>query len=253
MAFNSTLSGFSAECSQFVVQLIRPLNQHLVYSVVIIFEKYFDLKTETYKTINSNENVIDVLEGPTSNSAQDITSVNGNKQRVVLNNTQFAFVKTNTQFTSIKPEYFFKSKAFWASVILPFLAIPLVMVYRKNQEKRQADVFGNRIRKADKLAKKYLSEAKRELGNKELFYVALEKALHNYLKAKLHIETSDFSKDKIENLLSGKSVDFNTIKDFIAILENCELARYTPINQVEMQKDYDLAAKTITIIDKEIK
>jgi len=223
------------------------------YPIPSISFSYFDLKTETYKTINSNENVIDVLEGPTSNSAQDITSVNGNKQRVVLNNTQFAFVKTNTQFTSIKPEYFFKSKAFWASVILPFLAIPLVMVYRKNQEKRQADVFGNRIRKADKLAKKYLSEAKRELGNKELFYVALEKALHNYLKAKLHIETSDFSKDKIENLLSGKSVDFNTIKDFIAILENCELARYTPINQVEMQKDYDLAAKTITIIDKEIK
>lgn len=223
------------------------------YPIPSISFSYFDLKTETYKTINSNENVIDVLEGPTSNSAQDITSVNGNKQRVVLNNTQFAFVKTNTQFTSIKPEYFFKSKAFWASVILPFLAIPLVMVYRKNQEKRQADVFGNRIRKADKLAKKYLSEAKRELGNKELFYVALEKALHNYLKAKLHIETSDFSKDKIENLLSRKSVDFNTIKDFIAILENCELARYTPINQVEMQKDYDLAAKTITIIDKEIK
>ena len=223
------------------------------YPIPSISFSYFDLKTESYKTINSNEIVIDVLEGPTSNSTQDITSVNGNKQRVVLNDNQFAYVKTSTNFTSIKPKHFFKSKAFWAALVLPFLAIPLVIVFKKQKEKREADVFGNKIRKADKLAKKYLSEAKKVLGNKEAFYIALEKALHNYLKAKLHIETSDFSKDKISNLLNDKGVDNNTIKDFISILESCELARYTPIDQVEMQKDYELAAKTITVIDKEVK
>ena len=223
------------------------------YPIPNISFSYFDLKTESYKTINSNEIVIDVLEGPTSNSAQDITSANGNKQRVVLNNNQFAFVKTDTTFTSIKPNHFFKSKAFWAAMVLPFLAIPLVIVFKKQKEKRQADVFGNKIRKADRLAKKYLSEAKKELGNKEAFYIALEKALHNYLKAKLHIETSEFTKDKISSLLNKKGVDSITVKDFIGILENCELARYTPIDQVEMQKDYDLAAQTITIIDKEVK
>ncbi len=223
------------------------------YPIPSISFSYFDLKTETYKSINSNEIVIDVLEGPTSNAGEDITSVNGNKQRVVLNNNQFAFVKTNTDFVSIKPKHFFKSMAFWSAMILPFLAIPLVIVFKNQQEKRQADVFGNKIRKADRLAKKYLSEAKKELGNKESFYIALEKALHNYLKAKLHIETSDFTKDKISDLLKSKGVDSDTVVNFNAILESCELARYTPIDHVEMQKDYDLAAKTITIIDKEVK
>ena len=223
------------------------------YPIPNISFSYFDLKSESYKTINSNEIVIDVLEGPTSNSAQDITSVNGNKQRVVLNNNQFAFIKTNTNFVSVKPKHFFKSIAFWSAMVLPFLAIPLVMVFKKEQEKRQADVFGNKIRKADRLAKKYLSEAKKVLGNKESFYVALEKALHNYLKAKLHIETSDFTKEKITSLLNEKGVDQSSIADFISILEHCELARYTPINQVEMQQDYELAAKTITTIDKEVK
>lgn len=223
------------------------------YPIPSISFSYFDLRSQSYKTINSNEMVIDVLEGPTTNSAQDITSVNGNKQRVVLNDNQFAFVKTNTNFTSIKPTHFFKSIAFWSAMILPFLAIPLVLVFKQQKEKRQADVFGNKIRKADKLAKKYLGEAKKVLGNKEAFYIALEKALHNYLKAKLHIETSEFTKEKISNLLNDRGVDDHTIKDFIAILEHCELARYTPIDQVEMQKDYDLAAKTITVIDKEIR
>jgi hypothetical protein len=40
---------------------------------------------------------------------------------------------------------------------------------------------------------------------------------------------------------------------FEAILENCELARYTPITNVTMQQDYDKAATTINLIDKQIK
>ena len=75
--------------------------------------------------------------------------------------------------------------------------------------------------------------------------------MHNYLKAKLHIETSDFSKEIIKNLLGERGVDAQTIVDFISILENCELARYTPITVVTMQQDYDKAAKTISLIDKQ--
>lgn len=223
------------------------------YPIPSISFSYFDLKTESYKTINSQEIVIDVLQGPSSNSNnEDITALNSGKQRVILNDNQFAYIKTKTDFIPVKPSYFFKSKAFWAALILPFLAIPLVIVFKKNKDKRDADVFGNKIRKADRLAKKYLSEAKKALGKKESFYVALEKALHNYLKATLHIETSEFSKDKIKDLLLQKQVDNDTITNFIGILKNCELARYTPITQVEMEEDYERAAKTISIIDKQI-
>jgi len=154
---------------------------------------------------------------------------------------------------AIKPEYFFKSTWFWNSLLLPLLAIPLAIILRRKKDERDADVEGNRIRKADKLAKRYLSEAKKALGQKEAFYIALEKALHNYLKAKLHIETSDFTKDKIEAVLIKRKVESIIVNEFIGLLENCELARYTPITQVEMQQDYDKAAKTISIIDKQIK
>ena len=62
---------------------------------------YFDLKTETYKRVSSKEIIIDVLEGPTNNSASDnsITTAANNKQKVVLSNDQFAFVKTETNLT----------------------------------------------------------------------------------------------------------------------------------------------------------
>ncbi|WCO01879.1 BatD family protein [Psychroserpens ponticola] len=225
------------------------------YPIPSVEFSYFDPSTESYKTVSSGEIVINVLEGPvnTTNSDNNIASVDNGKQNVVSTGDQFAFVKTDANLKPINSSYFFKSSTFWTSLLLPFLAIPLALVYRKKKEERNADVFGNRIRKADKLAKRYLSEAKKVLGQKEAFYIALEKALHNYLKAKLHIETTDFSKEKIEILLTERQVNRESIQEFINILEHCELARYTPITNVEMQKDYENAAKTISIIDKELR
>ena len=221
------------------------------YPTPSISFSYFDLNTKTYKRLSSHEVVIDVLDGPLNNSNENAVSSSGLKQQVVLSKDQFAFIKTKTNFTAIKPSYFFQTKLFWSALLLPFLAIPLAIVVRRKKTERDADIDGNRIRNANKLAKKYLSSAKKTLGKKEAFYIALEKALHNYLKAKLHIETSDFSKEIIKNLLGERGVDAQTIVDFISILENCELARYTPITVVTMQQDYDKAAKTISLIDKQ--
>lgn len=222
------------------------------YPVPTVSFSYFDLKSETYKRINSDDIVIDVLKGPNAIAITDENPNSGIKQTITKNTNTFAFIKTNTTFKSISQEGFFKSNLFWYFLLLPFLLIPIAIIARKRRDKHNADVKGKRIRKADRLARKYLSEAKKNLGQKEVFYVALEKALHNYLKAKLNIETSDFNKEKIQQLLIDRNVDVAVVKDFISILENCELARYTPITQVTMQNDYDKAAKTISLIDKQI-
>lgn len=224
------------------------------YPIPSISFSYFDLETESYKTISSQEQVIDVLEGPT-NAISNTNSgrQENNKQQVVSNNDSFAFIKTKPNLVSITKKNFFKTTGFWSALLAPFLAIPLAIVFRNKREERLADVAGNKVRKADKLAKKYLGEAKRALGKKEMFYISLEKALHNYLKAKLQIETSDFSKDRITEILTDRQVEANTVSEFVSILKNCELARYTPITQVEMQQDYNKASKTISIIDKQIR
>ena len=223
------------------------------YPIPSISFSYFDLKTKSYKRLSSDEIIIDVINGPSSTdvSSDNTTGLNNAKQRVVLNNDQFAFIKTNTNFINITPSHFFKTNLFWSLLLIPFLVIPLAIIIRKKKTVRAADVYGNRIRKADKLAKKYLGSAKKSLGKKEAFYIALEKALHNYLKGKLHIETSDLSKDRIVKLLSERQVEEQVIKDFVSIIENCDLARYTPITTVTMQADYDKAAKTISLIDKQ--
>lgn len=225
------------------------------YPIPNVDFSYFDPKSETYKTVSSGQMVINVLEGPTNSTRADsnLAAVGEGKQSVVMNNDQFAFVKRNAHLQPITSEPFFTSSWYWSSLLLPLLAIPLAMVFRKKKAERRADVKGNKIRRADKLARKYLGEAKKALGNKEAFYIALEKALHNYLKAKLHIETSDMSKDRIQELLLKREVEAPVVNDFLTILDSCELARYTPFSDVAMQHDYDKAAKSISIIDKQIR
>ena len=245
---NTSLSGMQGSISDSYTVVPQYKGKYPIPSVSF---SYFDVNSETYKRLSSNEMVIDVLAGPLNSPGNNSGLANNGKQPVTLSNNQFAYIKTKTEFTSVDSSYFFKTKGFWSLILLPFLAIPLAIVIRNKKATRDADVYGNKIRKADRLAKKYLSHAKKSLGKKEAFYIALEKALHNYLKAKLHIETGDLSKENINELLAKKQIENEVILDFNKILESCELARYTPIDIVTMQEDYDKAAKTISLIDKQ--
>ncbi len=222
------------------------------YPIPGISFSYFDLKTEQYKTITSNEMVIDVLDDPMNPVASNANPANI-KQAVVANTEAFAYIKSETNLLPKNGSYFFKSTAFWTSLLAPLLAIPLALIVRRRRESYLSDEIGMKTRAQDKLAKKYLGEAKKSLGQKESFYVALEKALHNFLKAKLHIETSEFSKDKIEELLSKRQVSQVTVSEFITLLESCELARYSPATDVTMQQDYNNSATAIAAIDKQLK
>lgn len=136
--------------------------------------------------------------------------------------------------------------------LLPLLAIPLVILFGKRREAIAQDVEGNKTKRANKLAKKYLSEAKKSMGSKEEFYEALERALHHFLKAKLRIETSEFNQEKIADLLKTKSIDSGLINDFINLLAHCDRARYSPISSVAIQSDYDRSVLLITQLDKKL-
>ena len=211
---------------------------------------YFDLSSGTYKTITSEEILINVLDGPTASQAVD--STNGGNKNKIEKLEQFKFIKLKTELVPLKQQDFFGSLWYYLLLLLPFIALPILVLLRKRKEALDGDVIGNRIRLNNRLAKKYLSEAKKQIHNKEPFYVALEKAMHNFLKAKLHIETSEMSKDNIQELLLSRNANPETVTDFIALTENCELARYAPASSTSIQNDFDKAVEIISALEKQI-
>ncbi len=211
---------------------------------------YFDLGSGTYKTISSEEIVINVLDGPSANQAVD--STNGGNKNTIEKLEQFKFIKLKTELLPLKQQDFFGSLWYYLLLLLPFIALPILVLLRKRKEALDGDVTGNRIRMNNRLAKKYLSEAKKQINNKEPFYVALEKAMHNFLKAKLHIETSEMSKDNIQELLLSRNANPEVVADFIALTENCEFARYAPASSTSIQNDFDKAVVIISELEKQI-
>lgn len=214
---------------------------------------YFDPKTETYKSLSSNEIIINVENGPVTAQQVESTEDLDGEQLDVISKEQFRYIKLNADLEPVAQVSFFKSTLFWSLLGGPILLIPLFIIAGKKRKQRLSDVKGKRLRKANKLARKYLSEAKKNMGDQVVFYDALERALHNYLKAKLIIETSDFSKEKIANLLSEWGVESLKVDEFVGLLKSCEFARYTPTSNVTIKKDYNKAAEVISAIDKQIR
>ncbi len=219
------------------------------YPVRPITFSYFNPKTERYETLASEEIVINVENGPVAKTepTEDASIVAED-----LDDAQFKFIKLDANLKPIATTPFFKSTLFWSLLGGPMLLIPLFIVAGKKRRDRLSDVEGMRLRKANRLAKKYLSEAKKNMKDRVVFYEALERAFHNFLKAKLTLETSDFSKEKISALLEEKQVQPEVVSEFIQLLKSCEYARYTPTSQVAMQQDYEKAARIISTIDKQI-
>ncbi|MDQ8010959.1 MAG: BatD family protein [Flavobacterium nitrogenifigens] len=218
------------------------------YAIKPMQFSYFDLSSGTYKTITSKEIMIDVLDGPTPAEA----NTGAASKNIVAKADQFKNIKSKTALIPVEKKDFYDSSLYLGLLFAPFIIIPIIILARKKKEAMDSDVTGNRIRMNNKLAKKYLSQAKKHLNNKEPFYIALEKAMHNFLKAKLHIETSEMSKDNISELLLSRNANAETVQNFIALTENCEFARYAPASSASIQQDYDKAVMIISELEKQI-
>lgn len=221
------------------------------YPIPSLSFSYFDLNSQTYKTLTSGEIMLDVA-APPAGSQVPSGSTRAIAQQEPTATSQFRYIKLSTSLRNIGEAPFMGSTLFWSLFLGPLLFIPLAILFGKRRKAIAGDVRGNRIRKADRLARKYLSEAKKNLGDQTKFYDSLERALHNYLKAKLHIQTSEMSKERISELLGSKGANAGTVTDFNELLKSCEFARYTPASNVAMQQDYDKAVRVISELDKQV-
>lgn len=216
---------------------------------------YFDPDTASYKTLSTDEIVVNVEKTTNSISSNNDETTEINKQTPVnkiSGVSSFKFIKLETELKPIESKIFFKSTTYWILALSPIgLALGSLFFFlmSKNRPQEQNAI----AKKTQKLAKKYLSEAKRNLDDPNQFYQSLEMALYNFLKAKLKISTSDITKQSVAQKLIESGVSTENKDRFIALLSKCERARYASSESSQLDEDYKNAAKIITSIDKEIK
>tara|TARA_B110000444_G_scaffold69568_1_gene65362 strand:- start:3823 stop:5583 length:1761 start_codon:yes stop_codon:yes gene_type:complete len=210
---------------------------------------YFNPNTKSFKSIFTKEIIVNVLEGPTTFNQNNTTVTPSNN--ISITKSQFKFLKIKSNLIPLESKNFIFSFTFYVLLLIPLVIILILLLFFKSKKTLSSDLKGFKSRRANKLAKKYLSEAKINLIKKDIFYISLEKALHNFLKSKLSIETSDYTKEKINRLMKEKNIENDSIESFIKLIENCEYARYTPASNVAINNDYENAVKVISEIDKQ--
>lgn len=249
--FNLTRSGLSGNK---VIEYLAIPRHAGTYTIPPVEFSYFDLKSQTYKTLKTDAYTLNVAKGE-GNSDQVVANFT-NKEDLKVLGKDIRYIKTGEVMLSKKDDYLFGSFAYWLWYLVPMvLFIVFLVVYRK-QAMENANVAKVRTKKANKVATKRMKLAGKLLSDKNIaaFYDEVLKALWGYISDKLNIPVSQLSKDNIEEELTRYGVADDLIKSFINTLNECEFARYAPGNQNEaMDKVYESAIDVISKMENSIK
>ena len=249
--FNLTRNGLAGNK---VIEYLAIPRHAGTYTIPPIEFSYFDLKSQSYKTLKTDAYTLNVAKGE-GNADQVVANFTSKEDLKVLGQ-DIRYIKTgNTRLTQ-KDDYFYGSTSYWLWYIVPLaLFIAFMVIYRK-QAMENANVAKVRTKKANKIATKRMKNAGKLLAEKksEAFYDEVLKALWGYISDKLSIPVSQLSKDNIEEELQKHQVADELIKEFINNLNDCEFARYAPGNQDEkMDKIYSSAIEVISKMENSIK
>ena len=218
---------------------------------------YFDVASDSYKTLSTEPISIRVNKGTQSVSNPPIVSNLTGQEKVEVLATDIRYI--NTDEPNIKPvgRMIVGSMFFWLFYIISLvITIGLIIIFRK-QARDNANVALMRNKKANKVARRRLKVAEREYkaGNKDTFYDEILKALWGYLSDKLSIPVSELNKDNISLRLSQRGVDEMVIQEFVKLLNDCEFERYAPIGNKEsaMRHTFESIEKLISTLEATIK
>ncbi len=210
---------------------------------------FFNPVSAEYKTIYSDPIFIDVDGAYKSSSGSSDISEKNRTNKIQLLENQFSSFKTKTKFSNVNDSIFFNSNYYWILFIIPFIICFIIIISSKilrNYKSKKVD----ELKVARILTNKLLVDSKALIGNKEKFYESIDKALTTYLKTKLNLKNSEFKNEIINIKLQEMNLDKESIGLLFEILENCQLARYTPLNIDAMSDDYRKANQFIEQFEK---
>lgn len=224
------------------------------YKIPGVSFSYFDIRSKSYKTLKTEEYVINVEKG-VGNADQVIANFT-NKEDLKVLGEDIRYIKQNEVTLQPKGSFFYGSMTYWLFYIIPALAFIIFFIIYRKQAAENANVAKMRTKKANKVATKRMKLAGKLLSEnkKDAFYDEVLKALWGYISDKLNIPVSRLSKDNIEEKLRNHGVNEELIKEFLNALNDCEFARFAPGDENQaMDKVYSSSIEVISKMENSIK
>lgn len=224
------------------------------FSIPAVEFTYFDLKSNSYKTLKTEAYNLKVAKG--QGNADQVISDFTNKESVKMLGKDIRFIKLGDSSLRPKGDFFFGTVGYYLCYLIPLLLFVVFAVIYRQKALENANVAKVKTKKANKVATRRMKLAGKLLAEnkKNEFYDEVLKALWGYISDKLSIPVSQLSKDNIEAELTNYGVQEALIAEFIGVLNECEYARYAPGNENEaMDKVYSASVEVISKMENSIK
>lgn len=186
---------------------------------------YFDPSKKEYVTLTTPSYDIDVKQG-----AGVTSTASSDKQEIKSKNTDIHHIRLGDKHPERSHSYIVTSAWYWPAYLLLTVALIAAIVLYTRSGRAAADVTGQKLARANKVARRRLRSAQKFLDEKsyDKFYDELLKALWGYLGDKLSLPASRLSRDSIASVLGERGVSQELIDNLITVIDECEMARYTP-------------------------
>ena len=218
------------------------------YTIPSVEFSYFDVQSGAYKTLSTPEYTLNVAKGDGTSSSAPVGYVS--KEELRLLGQDIRYIHLGEAKYQPKGKCFYGTAGYWLWYIIPFVVfVVLVVVYRK-QAMENANVAKLKTKKASKVATRRLKVAKQKMreDDKAGFYDEVLKALWGYLGDKLNMPVSELSKDNISAKLAECGVSEELIQEALALVGECEFARYAP--SLSGSRVEDIYDKVDALMDK---
>lgn len=208
---------------------------------------YFDLAGKKYVTLTAPGYTLNVAKGSG-------TTTGGDQRDIEAKNTDILHIKLGASELSKDHTPVIRFWWYWAIFGL-LLAVTIAgLLFYRHQLKLDADVAGRRTMRANKVARKRLKKAETFMKTHDSakFYEEMLRALWGYLSDKLNIPASQLTRQNIVDTLTRHGVSEEISGKVINLLDNCEMARYTPDSSLDSSVEaiYNEATETINAMEK---
>lgn len=226
------------------------------FAIASIKYSYYDIKAGKYVTVETPLIPFSVAKGNESESSGAVMMPGVTQRGVKDLNQDIRFINTKDPKLSPKGDFFAGSALFWILAALMAAASVGAYFLMSFIAARKADVAGSKNRGANRMARKRLRKASEYLSQNihSAFYEELHKALTGYVSDKLNMSVAELSRERISEMLTAAGVPSEVTDKFMAIMDACEFARYSPDSgNAAMSAHYQEAVEVISSIDSYMK
>ncbi|MCM1051741.1 MAG: BatD family protein [Paenibacillus sp.] len=207
---------------------------------------YFDPAKRDYVTLNTPTYPIKVAKGLSSPAPTEDQKAIENK------NSDIRHIYLGDKNPSMDHTLVVTTLMYWMLYLGLFIITIVIIATNRARARRNADITGMRTAKASKVASKRLKTAGKYLsaGDNDKFYEEMLRALWGYLSDKLTIPLSQLNRQNIVDKLAEKGYSSEATASIVNVLDECEMARYTPDSSSRMDSVYDEGVKAINNLEK---